>query len=896
MRVRHSPLALGVLVAAWLLAHPATASAQPTPVMVGDLVHGVNGSNPGTMASANGRLVFGPGQGFSDGTPAGTEWMAPCGGGMSSLPVEVGGLAYFAGSDSRPYRTDGTCAGTYQLADDGVAYWVPVNPGPGPFAAVGTHVFFFGWQGLWRTDGTPEGTTLVRTFSAAEGQPLFAAVGQTRLYFETDAADGTATLWSSDGTSQGTGPVTSFVDGANGVWARRWPTSFAAVGDRAFFSMYTPAEGVELWTSDGTPGGTSLVTDLQPGAASSDPIDFVAFQGRLAFVAWGAGALVYTSDGTAANTAPIHPSFRANFGVWGPLLFTVGGKLVAQWAVQLLASDGTQGVPPVTLGPGTDYTFRVADTVAYYSADDRVHGDELWQTDGTPAGTHLVADLCPGACDGSPVYDNDPRVAVVGGALFFAGNDGVHGKELWRIGLPTPGPLPSARTDAYSVSAGATLTVLSAGVLTNDQENGTGALTTALVTPPGQGALTFGADGGFTFTAPTTPGSVTFTYRALNSNGTSAPARVMITVLPVPPVAVDDHYTTAFNTSLTVAAPGVLANDTVTGGAVVEQLPVSGRGALAVAPNGGFTYVPPVGFVGTTSFGYRTVSAHGTSDATITITVGAPTTVQPPTNLAVTAVTGNTVSLQWTPPALGPTPTGWVFEAGVDAGQPLMALPTGDTRPSFTFTAPAGSYYVRVRAVDGAGRSGPSNEIRVFVAQPLPPAAPTGLVGLANGAALTLAWQPSHARGDVSSFVLDVTGATTLTLPLGMADTFSFNGVPTGTYTFAVRALNAFGSSPASNAVTLSFPTACSGVPDTPANVVASTIGSVVSVRWDAATTGAAPASYVLQVTGTLNGSLPMTARTFEAAAPTGTYALSVVAVNACGSSAASAPRTVTVP
>jgi predicted phage tail protein len=366
----------------------------------------------------------------------------------------------------------------------------------------------------------------------------------------------------------------------------------------------------------------------------------------------------------------------------------------------------------------------------------------------------------------------------------------------------------------------------------------------------------------------------------------------MITVLPVPPVAVDDHYTTVFNTPLTVAAPGVLANDTVTGGAVVEQLPVSGRGALAVAPNGGFTYVPPVGFVGTTSFGYRTVSAHGTSDATITITVGAPTTVQPPTNLAVTAV-----ARQWTPPALGPTPTGWVFEAGVDAGQALVTLPTGDARPAFSFTAPAGSYFVRIRAVDGAAQSAPSSEIRVFVAQPLPPAAPTGLVGLANGAALTLAWQPSHARGEVSSFALDVTGAASLTLPLdAAAEGFSFAGVPAGTYTFAVRALNAYGSSPASNAVTLTFPTACSGVPDTPTNVVVQTVGHDVSARWDAASTGAAPASYLLQVTGTFNGGLPLTARSFETTAPSGTYAISVVALNACGASTPSPARTVTVP
>ena len=78
--------------------------------------------------------------------------------------------------------------------------------------------------------------------------------------------------------------------------------------------------------------------------------------------------------------------------------------------------------------------------------------------------------------------------------------------------------------------------------------------------------------------------------------------------------------------------------------------------------------------------------------------------------------------------------------------------------------------------------SGVSNEIQVHVNVPVPPAPPAGLVGLAVGDALTLAWRNSFAGGTPSSIALDVTGAVSGSLPLGLVDTFAFAGVPPGTY------------------------------------------------------------------------------------------------------------------
>jgi len=66
----------------------------------------------------------------------------------------------------------------------------------------------------------------------------------------------------------------------------------------------------------------------------------------------------------------------------------------------------------------------------YFSATDGAgagaHGEELWKTDGTLAGTALVKDINPGPNSSTPV-----GAIAVGNKLFFIANDGTHGVELW---------------------------------------------------------------------------------------------------------------------------------------------------------------------------------------------------------------------------------------------------------------------------------------------------------------------------------------------------------------------------------------------------------------------------------------------------------------------------------
>jgi len=264
-----------------------------------------------------------------------------------------------------------------------------------------------------------------------------------------------------------------------------------------------------------------------------------------------------------------------------------------------------------------------------------------------------------------------------------------------------------------------------------------------------------------------------------------------------------------------------------------------------------------------------------------------------PANLRATVV-GNRVSLTWDAPAT--VPAGYVVEGGVDPGQVLAAIPVVGTPTSFAFDAPTGVFHVRLHAWTASGRSPASNEVRIFVNVPQPPSAPTGLLGLADGANLVLSWQNGSTGGAPTSIILDVSGAITLSMPLPPNETFAFSGVPPGTYTLAVRAANGGGTSAPSTPVTLSFPGECPGPPQSPVNLAVSRTGSVVSARWDPPASGPAVSSYVLRVTGALDLTLPMTVRSISGTVPSGTYDLSVVAVNPCGSGVATPPQSVTVP
>src|SRR5207244_2180005 len=178
------------------------------------------------------------------------------------------------------------------------------------------------------------------------------------------------------------------------------------------------------------------------------------------------------------------------------------------------------------------------------------------------------------------------------------------------ITLNVVNDVPIAVANSYSVNEDTTLTVAASGVLGNDSDVDGDSLTAVLVSSPAHGSLTLNANGSLNYTPNANfNGSDSFTYKANDGTLDSNVATVSITVNAVndAPVAVANSYSVNEDTTLTVAASGVLGNDTDVDGDPLTAALVSGaaHGSLTLNANGSLSYTPSVNFNGSDSFTYK---------------------------------------------------------------------------------------------------------------------------------------------------------------------------------------------------------------------------------------------------------------------------------------------------
>src|SRR6185369_9445067 len=232
--------------------------------------------------------------------------------------------------------------------------------------------------------------------------------------------------------------------------------------------------------------------------------------------------------------------------------------------------------------------------------------------------------------DGSFSYT--PEADYNGADSFtYQASDGQTNSETATVTINV-GPLndaPVAADDSFVTPEDTTLTVSVPGVLANDTDSDGDTLNVILVSQPSHGTLTFNSSGSFSYTPATNyNGSDSFTYQASDGQTTSATATVTILVDPPvndAPVAADDSYTTAEDTTLNVAAPGVLGNDIDVDGDVLSPVLVSGpgHGTLTLNSDGSFSYIPAANYNGPDSFTYQASDGQTNSEtATVTLTIG----------------------------------------------------------------------------------------------------------------------------------------------------------------------------------------------------------------------------------------------------------------------------------
>ena len=263
---------------------------------------------------------------------------------------------------------------------------------------------------LWVSDGTTGGTYMVADIlpGIAESNPFFMTQLGSNLIFSAvgDTMNGRE-LWISDGTQAGTQVLKNIAPGTNssnnGADVAEY-SGFTVMNGKAYFSATQPSTGYELWVTDGTSAGTQIVKDIWPGPGSSYagyPYALSVFNGKLYFGAADTanGDQLWTSDGTAAGTTLVkvvssytpYTSYPANFiSYGGQLLFTASTDTTNLY--QLFTTDGTAGgthiiapaispnVNPLGVLQGSYQTpvLTAANGAIFMNANFNSIGDELW--------------------------------------------------------------------------------------------------------------------------------------------------------------------------------------------------------------------------------------------------------------------------------------------------------------------------------------------------------------------------------------------------------------------------------------------------------------------------------------------------------------------------------------
>lgn len=356
------------------------------------------------------------------------------------------------------------------------------------------------------------------------------------------------------------------------------------------------------------PGVLGNDTDADGDAVVAEPADAPA-QGTVALQANGA----FTYTPAAGYVGPDSFSYRPRAGA------LMGAPVTVSVTVQGLASADDRYTTPedealVVAAPGV-------------LANDR-----------DAAGRAMTAHLRTPPSHGTLV------LAPAGGfryvpAANFAGTDrftyvpdnGVDAAEdaTVTIQVAAADDVPTGASDRYVVARGRTLRVAAPGVLENDRDVEGASLTAVVVEPPRQGTLSLGADGAFVYTSHGGDPADGFTYRPVADGVAGEPVTVSIAVGG--PAADPDAYTLSEDTELTVAAPGVLANDASDAlgmQAVVVSPPA--HGTLVLMASGGFTYRPDSNFAGIDQFTYAAV-ADGVRAAPVAVSLTTLAVNDPPT-------------------------------------------------------------------------------------------------------------------------------------------------------------------------------------------------------------------------------------------------------------------------
>jgi VCBS repeat-containing protein len=402
---------------------------------------------------------------------------------------------------------------------------------------------------------------------------------------------------------------------------------------RTFFNSTPVANDIHTSTDEDTPKIIDVIDDdTDADVDDTVTVTDVTQPANGEVVINDDGTVSYTPDGNFSGTdtftytlsdAESGPHLHGFFGFFG------GGH--ADTASVTVTVNAANDAP---VADNDAYSVDEDGTLIVPAATGALNGDT--DVDGTPLTAEKVADAGHGTltldADGSFIYK--PAANYSGPDSFtYRATDGVTLSNVATVNI-TVNPIddpPVAGDDTASSPGGAPITI---AVLSNDSDPESSPLTVSLVSEPSDGTVVLNSSGSFTYTPDDSgaAGTDSFTYKVNDGALDSNVATVTITVGTTPdnaePKALNDTYDVDQGSVVTIAAPGVMSNDSDPENDPLTAELMSGaehgvlNGTLTFNADGSFQYTPNAEFTGVDDFDYLVADGHGGSDtATVTINV-----------------------------------------------------------------------------------------------------------------------------------------------------------------------------------------------------------------------------------------------------------------------------------
>ena len=360
----------------------------------------------------------------TDGTKDGTYMIKDIRSGTSSTYLDSYEIykdkLYFAAYTSdygdELWVTDGTEDGTHMVKDirpgDGSSYVNAITEWNGSLYFVATDGVY--GSELWVSDGTEDGTHMVKDIRLGESGSMYGCdemMGNCdeyelltgyngKAYFFANDGEHGNEPWVTDGTKNGTVMVKDIrpgEDGSSYCYDASYGSCFREYNELLFFKANDGEHGYEVWKTDGTEDGTSMLADIRDGSDGSNPNNFFVFNDYLYFRA---------DDGSTTD-------------IW--------------------MTDGKQMLMSLEIYPNQhlymSMPIHFAGEIYFSCSCSSGDGNEFWKSDGTKEGTVMVYDIRPGTSGSSPYYFTIFRDALFFRAYNSSGHEElyVHSPDYWEF-------------------------------------------------------------------------------------------------------------------------------------------------------------------------------------------------------------------------------------------------------------------------------------------------------------------------------------------------------------------------------------------------------------------------------------------------------------------------------